>query len=49
MLQLGDETICKLYEWKTFRLKASVWKHNKALQIVHKYQLRELFWKENNI
>jgi hypothetical protein len=46
MLQLGDETICKLYEWETFRLKASIWKNNKALQLVHKYHLKNYFGKK---
>jgi hypothetical protein len=47
-MQLDDELGREIYEWKKLRLNAKNWQERKGIQFARKFQIKWLFWEENN-
>jgi hypothetical protein len=48
MMQLRDKTVCEIFEFKTRGFKAEQLKYSRGLQVLIKYQIKDLFWEGNN-
>jgi hypothetical protein len=49
MMQMGDELIQTIDDWETYGIEASKWRDEEPIQIARKYQIKELFWVNNNL
>jgi hypothetical protein len=47
-MQLNEDLVRQIYEWKTMGLGAKRWRENEGIKLSRKYQIKELFWEKRN-
>jgi hypothetical protein len=48
LVQMGDNLINDLYEWETIGISAKKWGVNEDIRAAHKYQIKGIFWNDND-